>query len=498
MPRLQPPEGYTTAADAASRLGVSDSLLSRYVQKGRLHRYGPVERQHKFYKLSEIDALLAAERVFPEQPKQYARGAWRDNPTPTFRLATTEDMPAIVEISRRIFGDPVPSVDARLAWLSKNAETFHVLCNEQATIVGYSSLLPLKKGVINRFIRDEIDAEQITGDEVEPYEPGRPLHLYVMSIGIDTCYRASEKHEYGAALVRGLFAFFYNLASRGIEIETITARSHKPDGLRLLRKMSIPQLRSPVAGKSLFVLKVAESGFDPFVRYCEHLAEWKRNHIIPSQKSVVRSPQPLFIDWIMPADIPAALKMLQQVYNEEVDLAEAAIYQSWRKHNNKLSMGAFSQDRQECYGSIQVVPLDERVILDILSGKRKESSIQPDEVRSYSEPGPYTSLATNAAVLPGMPRLLYQVLFRYMQFWIDQFPDRYITRVYAQAVSGTGDQMISHFFMSSRYDLAPDAYMLDLARPGASKVIRWFQAEIAKKGPLPDELRQPYAPLQNL
>jgi hypothetical protein len=203
---------------------------------------------------------------------------------------------------------------------------------------------------------------------------------------------------------------------------------------------------------------------------------------------------PLIIDWIMPADIPAALKMLQQVYNEEIDLAEAAIYQSWRKNNNKLSMGAFSTDRQECYGSIQVVPLDEQVILDILSGKRRESSIEPDEVRSYDEPGPYTLLATNAAVLLGRPSLLYQILSHYMQFWIDQFPERYITRVYAQAVSESGDQMIGHFFMSPRYDLADNAFVLDLARPGTSRIIRQFKERLKAKAPLPDELLHPYPP----
>ena len=51
-----------------------------------------------------------------------------------------------------------------------------------------------------------------------------------------------------------------------------------------------------------------------------------------------------------------------------------------------------------------------------------------------------------------------------------------------------------HFFMAPRYDLADNAYMLDLARPSASKIIRWFQAMIAQKAPLPAELRRSYTP----
>ncbi len=53
--------------------------------------------------------------------------------------------------------------------------------------------------------------------------------------------------------------------------------------------------------------------------------------------------------------------------------------------------------------------------------------------------------------------------------------------------------MVQHFFMAPRYDLAPNAYILDLARPSVSKIIRRFQARLAQKAPFPEELQQPYA-----
>ena len=272
MPRLLPAPGYTTATDAACRLGVSDSLLSRYVAEGKLKRYGPAERKHKFYKISEIEALLAAERVFP-----YERGNWRDNPTTRFEQATEEDMPTIVEISRHIFGDPPIPAETRLAWLRKNPETFHVLRTQEGLIVGYVSLLPLSKTLVDRFVRDEIEASQITGEDVQCFIPGKPIHLYIMAIGADPQY-SREKRRYGAALARGLFAFFFDLASRGIVIETITARSHLADGKRMLREMGFAQLRSPVPGKDLFFVQVADAGFYLFVRYSELLDEWKHTH----------------------------------------------------------------------------------------------------------------------------------------------------------------------------------------------------------------------------
>lgn len=205
-----------------------------------------------------------------------------------------------------------------------------------------------------------------------------------------------------------------------------------------------------------------------------------------------KAKQEVLIDWLYASDLPAGLKLVQSLYGPDIDLADLAIYQSWRKHNSRITMAAFSRDRQECFASIQVLPLDEQVILNILSGKRTESSILPDEVRSYDEPGPYTLLVTNATVLPDKPEMLYQILYRYTEFWIEQYPERYITRVYAQAVSERGDLLIQHFFMTPRYDLAKNAYMLDLARPGASKMVRLFQRRIREKTPLPTELQPDY------
>ncbi len=194
-------------------------------------------------------------------------------------------------------------------------------------------------------------------------------------------------------------------------------------------------------------------------------------------------PTPMLIDWLMPADIPTALKLAQRVYHEDVDLAEAAVYQSWRKHNLQLSMAAFNLDRSECFATLQLVPLEEATIIDILSGRRMESSIQPDEIRPYDEPGPYTLLATSAVIHPEKPYLLYEVLYKYMSYWIEQYPEKYISRIYAQAVSDKGEMLVQHFFMLPRWDLAPDAFMLDLSRASASKIVRWFQGQLRERAP---------------
>jgi hypothetical protein len=199
------------------------------------------------------------------------------------------------------------------------------------------------------------------------------------------------------------------------------------------------------------------------------------------------------IDWTRPEDFPSGIKLDMQVYNLDVALADAATYQSWRKNNNnRLSIAAFSEDRSERFASIKLMPLtDEQIAVDILSGKRDESSILPDEIRNYDESGPYIILAIDAVALPEYPYLINRILRRWMDFWVEQYPARYIAKIYTQAVSESGFRMVQHFFMSPRFDLAPNAFMLDMRYPSASKIVGKLQKRLIEKAPLPPDLQPP-------
>lgn len=278
MPRLQPAPGYATAKQATEMLNISDATLSQYVKNGWLKRYGPPERKHKFYKLSEIEVLLASRNVF---------GEYQEKLPAFFSLATPEDIPAIADIDERTFNTNKKEKaylrwieEIYLRWLQKNPETFFVLRNTANRIVGFASLVPIKKNTLDRFVSGEINMSEIPSDDIEVFEPGKPLHLYVFALCIDPVYKAGAKVAYAFLLIEKIFAFLLDLARRGVEIETITARNQKdkPDGKRLLQKMGFPQLRSPVPNMHLFSVRVAESGFPKLVQYSETLAKWKQEH----------------------------------------------------------------------------------------------------------------------------------------------------------------------------------------------------------------------------
>ncbi len=196
-------------------------------------------------------------------------------------------------------------------------------------------------------------------------------------------------------------------------------------------------------------------------------------------------PTLVFIDWVSSDDIPTILRLDKIVY-DEMFLAEMERYRQWSVKNGQLAIAAFDakSNRQTMLAYIACLPLDESVILQIMRGEREEISITQDEIQSYERPGPYMLLANSAVVHPDHPYLLRRVLQDMIDTWVERFPEQYVSRVYAQSVSERGDLLISNFFMQPRYDLAENAYMLDLARPARAKMIRWFQEALQAKDPL--------------
>lgn len=202
-----------------------------------------------------------------------------------------------------------------------------------------------------------------------------------------------------------------------------------------------------------------------------------------------RNKQPeVILDWIQPTDIPAALILDHIVYHEML-LAEAEIYMAWRRKNPYTSMAAFdAQDRRICYGYIGLIPLPESIILDILTHKKNENDITPDEILTYDQPGAYTLLANSAVVHPEHPELINKIITAIANYWLEQYPERRIKRIYTQTVSTAGRLLAKKLYLGPLYILQglemvriEDAYVLDLDDIAASRVIREFQEKLIAK-----------------
>ncbi|GCF10609.1 hypothetical protein [Dictyobacter arantiisoli] len=147
-----------------------------------------------------------------------------------------------------------------------------------------------------------------------------------------------------------------------------------------------------------------------------------------------------------------------------------------------MSLAAFdANDRRTVLAYIAIIPIKESTILKVLKGEMKETDIRPEDIELYDRKGGYTLLAESAACHPDYPEKLGEVIRYLLNYWLEQYPDRYIEKIYAQAASDKGDILIQKLFFAPLYDLAEDAYVLDMKRPGASRLIRNFQDSLKNK-----------------
>ncbi len=212
-----------------------------------------------------------------------------------------------------------------------------------------------------------------------------------------------------------------------------------------------------------------------------------RNRLLKKVSRRDRQPE-VIIDWLKPPDITAALDLDQIVYHE-MFLAEAEVYMGWRRKNPYISKAAFdAKDRRTCYGYLGLIPLPEQIILDILTGKKDEKEITPDEILTYDEPGDFTLLANSAVVHPDYPEVIHKIIGSIMDFWYEQYPEKRVRRIYAQAVSDAGRIMAQKLYLGPLYIIeneqlvrVEDAYVLDMENVAASKIVRAFQEKLRKK-----------------
>lgn len=116
----------------------------------------------------------------------------------------------------------------------------------------------MERSVLDRFIRGEISPAGTIDKDIPLFTAGATIHLYAIAVAVDPKFLVAIQHEYSAVLLAVFF--FLALAERGVIIEISTARSHTQDGIKLMRKLGLPWLVSPVSGWELFSVRVAESG----------------------------------------------------------------------------------------------------------------------------------------------------------------------------------------------------------------------------------------------
>jgi hypothetical protein len=262
---------YYTAKEACDLLGMTYSALRNQVNAGNLDSFTPLGRRQMVYYKDQVDRLARQLQSFL---------ATRDTETSIFERATKEDIPACVAISQATFGASNSTPTAiRLSWMDKNSELFYVVRADDQ-VVGYASIVPLPMEKILKILREEEEPRDITPDDIEEFEPGKPVDLYIMATVIKPELSKTEKRIYGAKLVNGLMETLIALGGRGVIIHTLIGRSRMPDGIRILRRLGFAEpkdFEETVAktGKRIFVIEVEQSAIPLVQQYRQALAEYQ-------------------------------------------------------------------------------------------------------------------------------------------------------------------------------------------------------------------------------
>lgn len=189
-----------------------------------------------------------------------------------------------------------------------------------------------------------------------------------------------------------------------------------------------------------------------------------------------------FVDWIGVDDVLTSLQLDYRVYGPEVLLADLSHYAERVKRNPHVALAVYDSPKKErILAYISLLPLPEQTIIDVLKGKRHETEISNDEIETYDRKGEYTLLAESVVVDPEHREVLNTLLSHLAEYWCNQYPDRTISKIYAQAESEHGDILIQKLFLSPLEEMASNAFVLNLKRPGASRFVRSFQECIKTK-----------------
>jgi len=190
-----------------------------------------------------------------------------------FERAEKQDIIECVEIDQEIFGpSSVTPFDEQVAtrqqWWEKNNEIFHVL-RKKGQIVGYFSMVPLPREKIVRILREEEHPRDIAPRDIELFQPGKPLDIYIVVMGVRPTFTRQQKRFLGGQLLKGMTDLFREWGNRGVTIRAVYARSRMEEAIKLLEHIGFKELDfSPFNGKRLFQLDI-EISDEPFTRECK-------------------------------------------------------------------------------------------------------------------------------------------------------------------------------------------------------------------------------------
>jgi len=264
-------EFYYTAAEARRVLGVDESTFQYWGKEGRITRVILPGRKQPVYSKKEINDL--AHEIEATVIMERAKG-------PEFRRATVDDLEEENQLAQLVFGRAA-GVMPRKAYLEKNPEIDYHLY-DHGKLVSYLTILPLKKEALTRFMRGEIRGWQINLDDIEQFEPGKPVECIIMDMVTTPLAQPIKRSEYGRLLIVNFLRTLQNWGEQGIEITKIHAIGGTSAGQHILRSANFKEVGQVNTGRFAFELDILNSDARLLRSYQEAIKKWKQQREKPA------------------------------------------------------------------------------------------------------------------------------------------------------------------------------------------------------------------------
>jgi ribosomal protein S18 acetylase RimI-like enzyme len=276
MPKIQPPRGYITATEVKNKLNISDAMIRYYVQKEKIKYLVPPGRKQGFYRERDVDNLANELNAFLHMDEEEKAN---------LVTANENDLMEMAKIANAVFSlgvdaDKITVPEWRYMLLKKNKEAQYVLKQEDR-VIGFATILPfqLKTDKIEKLFRSEtVSQAQITEDDIETFEPGKRMRLYIGAIAVDPNLEKNKRKKHGATLVRELIEKIVELGERGVIVEDVAAIGASQSGIHILLSFGLHEIPARVPGNRAFIMNIEESGAPVSMQYKIALKEYHESH----------------------------------------------------------------------------------------------------------------------------------------------------------------------------------------------------------------------------
>ena len=254
---------YYTGREVQRLLGINEPRLRTLVANKTLRKVTPPGYKTGRYLKSEVDA-------FAEQWEAFILA--KEPPKTVFELAQAEDMESISELSRRAIHSITPTAEVRRNWLMANPENCSVVKHGDK-IVAFLHLLPVKHDTLMQFVEGKIRGWEIPPDDIEEYQPGKPLECFAIVASEPNTDEITKSH-YMLILIRGVMETLKKLGRRGVIISKIYATSETAKGIAMSLKLEMEEIKPRLGKRMRFVLDTEKTNTLFLRGYKEGLAEW--------------------------------------------------------------------------------------------------------------------------------------------------------------------------------------------------------------------------------